>query len=199
MKFGVFVFLFLVAGGEMLSQSEGCRLKSEDIRPLIVPHNPFFSSHYWDPELRKERARMDEFRMLIIQQDGCLRHHTRFAFRMAPPAVRENSLEFWMQEIQHLMDRVYFAKPEYAIFRQPFEEGLEEGLYRSGLLEPFNFPVGTRNFICQIQYDKKKGAKIEIEMIEYLFKEGTGGAHLRKPDVHDDGWLGRAPLSPSKP
>ncbi|GAB4403908.1 MAG: hypothetical protein OHK0039_03660 [Bacteroidia bacterium] len=165
-----------------------CRLRPEDLRPLIVRFNPYFSDHEWDAESQMELARMGRDRLLVIAQEGCKRHHTTFTLVMDPSAARPEPV-FWLEEVKALLHKVYWEQPVYEEFGKEFEKAFEEKFRLYGLGRAFNFPIGTRNFICEVRYDPHKGGRISIEMVSFIFLEKVQERRAGGPD-EDDGWLG---------
>lgn len=169
---------------------EECRLKTEDLRPIILRFNPFFANHQWDAEAQLEMAQMSDTHLLAITQDGCKRHHVRFDLIVAPEASR-NSYEFWVSEVEGLMEKVYWERNEYQEFKEEFETIFDEKLHYYGYNHTFNFPVNSRNFICSVYYDATRGARISIEVVTFIFKEDIQRpSNQRHEDDQDDGWLG---------
>lgn len=181
--------LLLMLPGALLGQEEDCRLELDDLQPVIQRFNPYFANHQWSLENRMELARIGNERLLMITQDGCKRHHTVFTL-VLNDAVIDNHPDFWEQEALGLLRKVYFEEPVYLEFQRQFEEQFQEKFDLYGLGRRFNFPVGTRNFICEIRYEPEQGARIMIEMVEYIFKQPESSTQRSAPSEHDDGWLG---------
>jgi hypothetical protein len=188
--YALIFWLFLMLPLLCLGQSrEDCRLKTEDLRPVIARFNPFFADHTWDQDNQMEMARMGQGRLLIITQDGCKRHHTTFTLILDPgEVVLENA--FWMEEVNTLMHKVYWEQLGYEVFGEDFEAQFDKQFQLYGLNRRFNFPIGTRNFICELLYDPRRGARINIEMVSFLFKETIHEKRSGIPEDQDDGWLG---------
>jgi len=170
---------------------EDCRLNTEELQPVIQRFNPFFAHHRWDAERHTEIARLSNEKVLVISQHGCKRHHTVFTLFIQPSAVTP-TLDFWLSEVKSLMYKVYYGQEElYAGYKGPFEEMFEEKLERFGLDNSFNFPVGTRNFVCNVYNHPNKGAQIRIEMVAYIFAEKVVKMRPKGiPPEQDDGWKG---------
>jgi hypothetical protein len=183
------LLLCQISAPSVLRAQGDCRLNLEKLEPIIQRFNPFFADHKWDPATRLEMARMSDDRLLLITQDGCLRHHTQFTL-IVDPEVIENRQQFWIDEVQSLLYKVYFGQAIYREFAGPFDEGFEEKLATYGVNRRFNFPIGTRNFLCEIKYDPSKGARITIEMITFIFLEKIELQRTGIPRDQDDGWLG---------
>ena len=173
----------------LLAQDPDCRLVLDSLQPVIVRFNPYFANHQWSQENRMELARMGTERLLMITQDGCKRHHTVLTLVLDPSAARPEAA-FWQEETLGLMDKVFYQNPAYQEFRQPFEEAFVEKYALYGTGRRFNFPVGTRNFICELLYQPGQGGRITVEMVEYIFKDEATQRQAPQPDEHDDGWLG---------
>ncbi len=185
--FGLIVSLLFAV--PLAAQDPDCRLVLDSLQPVIVRFNPYFANHQWSPENRMELARMGSERLLMITQDGCKRHHTVLTLVLDHSATRPE-MAFWQEETLGLMDKVFYQNVAYQEFRQPFEEAFVEKLSVYGLGRRFNFPVGTRNFICELLYQPGQGGRITVEMIEYIFKDEATLRQDPLPDEHDDGWLG---------
>ena len=169
---------------------DDCRLDVKTLQPVIQRFNPFFADHKWDAATRLEMARISGDRLLLITQDGCLRHHTQFTLIIDPQAI-ENRQQFWINEVNSLLHKAYFGQPVYREFATPFGEAFEEKFARYGVNRQFNFPVGTRNFLCEIKYDPAKGARITLEMVTFIFLERVEVQRNGIPRDKDDGWIGR--------
>lgn len=188
----MFLFLFIsMFSSSLLAQSnKDCRLKSEELKPIIKAFNPYFANHKWLPATQLELARLGNDRLVLISQGGCKRHHTSFSLSIDPDAVEQNQA-FWLKELRNLLDKIYHGQEEqYLEFRDAFLETFEEKFKESGIGRPFNFPIGTRNFICELMYSRVKGGKITVEMIAYIFEEKMqqGGKKKAVFDENDDGW-----------
>ncbi|MEL6135154.1 MAG: hypothetical protein AAFR59_17490, partial [Bacteroidota bacterium] len=95
-----FIAILLLCSGWVRAQ-EGCRLKAEDLAPVIQRYNPFFTNHTWDPSGQIEMAQMGEGRILMIAQDGCKRHHTTFTLFLNAE-ISPKSLDSWIEEVKSL-------------------------------------------------------------------------------------------------
>lgn len=185
----LFFFPFLGAALLFSQQKSDCRLKLEELKPLIERFNPFFANHNWDPNLRMEMARIGQNRFLIITQEGCKRHHTTFTLVLEPEVSRQ-PYAFWIDELKSMMYKVYFQKEEsYREYQAQFEELFEEKFIRYGFNNAFNFPIGTRNFICNVNYHPTRGGRIYLEIVEYIFSQKVSKLKPKGiPQEKDDGW-----------
>jgi hypothetical protein len=170
--------------------AEDCRLDPEELEPVIRRFNPFFADHQWKAETRIEMARMSQERLLVIAQDACKRHHTKLTLIIETSAV-ENHPAFWMEEVKGLMYKAYWQQPEYEVFGRAFDQAFTEKFAQHGVNSRFNFPVGTRNFICDIRFQPGRGAKVSVEMVSFIFKERVARRQQGIPKAEDDGWLGQ--------
>lgn len=166
-----------------------CRLQPDDFQPLIARFNPYFADHRWVAASQLEMARMGEHRLLMITQEGCKRHHTIFNL-LIDPAAMGRGLDFWVAEMKGLMHKVYWEHDGYHTFGPEFEAQFEAKLRTHGLNTRFNFPIGTRNFICELRSDPEKGGKLTIEMVRFIFKEEVRQRRTGIPEDQDDGWDG---------
>ncbi len=169
-RLGILIGLFLSIWGSVSAQQEECRLKLDQLRPVISRYNPFFTDHKWDSLTRIESARISNTRFVVITQAGCIRHHINMEMSMDPREVKAGR-DFWPKQVKRFMYMIHFEDKLYPVYRAQFEESFELQFRRKGINESFNFPIGTRNFICQILYKPGKEARISIEQIEYVFKE----------------------------
>ncbi|MEO1449863.1 MAG: hypothetical protein AAFV07_10065 [Bacteroidota bacterium] len=169
------------------AQDDDCRLKPESLKPIIARFNPYFSGHTWQPEAQIEMARMSTDRLLVITQGGCKRHHITLNLIVDAEAVDNRSI-FWVKEVKELMHKVFWEKQAYRIFGTEFEQQFEKAFEANGLGEKFNFPVGTRNFICELFLDVNRGARIRIEIVSFIFKERVKRPDRPKGQDNDDGW-----------
>lgn len=132
-------------------------------------------------------ARMDHNRLLVITQDGCKRHHIRFTLLLDPSIVRQET-DFWVEEVGVMFYKVYFERPEADQLSQQFDRAFREKIEVYGLNRRFNFPLGTRTFICELLYDETKGARVSVEMVNFIFKEEVANRRKGIPSDQDDGW-----------
>ena len=176
--------------GTVQAQESDCRLELDQLEPIITRFNPYFSNHQWSLETRMELARMGNERLLMITQDGCKRHHTVFTLVM-DQAVVEDGPEFWINETAILMRRAFYERSEYQEFGATFEDTFAEKFLMYGVGRRFNFPIGTRNFICEVSYRPGEGARLMVEMIEYIFKDEEVMRQRTGPSEDDDGWIGQ--------
>ncbi|WNJ15973.1 hypothetical protein [Pontibacter sp. G13] len=167
--------------------AQDCRLDPATLKPVIQRFNPFFSDHRWDGETQMELARMGKDRLLIITQDGCKRHHTTFSLIISPNQV-ESSADFWITEVESMMQKVYWQQLDYQQMQPDFERIFAQKFRAHGLNNQFNFPIGTRNFVCELGYDEHRGARIRLEMVSFLFKEKVLERDQGVPSEDDDGW-----------
>lgn len=166
---------------------DDCRLDLDKLKPIIERYNPFFGDHKWNAQSRIEMARIDNHRLLVITQDGCLRHHIRFGLLIDASLVK-NETSFWTEEASAMLHKVYFEREEYASFAKGFEEAFSQKISSYGVNQAFNFPVGGRTFICQVINDPIRGARISIEMVNFVFKETVQTQRRGIPATEDDGW-----------
>lgn len=183
---------------QVMAQREDCRLKPESLKPIIARFNPYFSGHTWQADAQIEMARLSTNRLLVITQGGCKRHHITLNLIVDPEAV-ENSTSFWVEEVKELMHKVFWEQQVYRVFGAEFEKEFEKSFQANGLGNKFNFPVGTRNFICELFLDVKRGARIRIEMVSYIFKERVKRPARPKGQDNDDGWYQADGLKPEHP
>ncbi|MEM6765042.1 MAG: hypothetical protein AAF824_08970 [Bacteroidota bacterium] len=172
MRYVVGILMGILVSGWMSisAQPTDCRLDINKLKPVIHRYNPFFTDHKWDSLTRIESARISNTRYVVITQGGCIRHHINMEMSMDPREVKKDK-NFWPDQVKRFMYMIHFEDKSYPIYRAQFEEGFALQFFRKGINESFNFPIGTRNFICQILYTAGKEARISIEQIEYVFKE----------------------------
>lgn len=171
------------------AQENDCRLKLQDLQPIITRFNPYFSNHQWSLENRMELARMGNERLLMITQDGCKRHHVVFTL-VVDNRLIEDKPEFWVNETSLMMRKVFHDRGEYQEFGVQFEDLFTEKFMIYGLGRRFNFPIGTRNFICEIVNQPGQGARLIVEVVEYIFKDEETVIETTNPSEDDDGWIG---------
>lgn len=164
-------------------------MQASEFKPVISTFNPFFSEHHWDDAQKTERAHIGAHRILLISQAGCKRHHTVLLQVMSPGCIVPND-SFWINEACGLLYAVYHDQAVYRLFRGDFEREFRQKIAEYGVNQAFNFPIGTRNFVCEIKYDPQRGANLRIELVQYVFEEKLYAPPQNNP-VHDDGWLGR--------
>lgn len=170
------------------AQNEDCKVKESDFVPIITRFNPFFTDHKWLDFTKQETARMDKNRILIISQDGCKRHHKVFTLYLKN-GIAENTDSFWIRETISLFRSVYYQDKTFRSFQKEFEDLFEEKFLQTGVNQEFNFPVGTRNFICEVEVpdDPENDPVIRVNMIEFVFEEKV--VEMRKSNAKDDGWF----------
>lgn len=147
-----------------------CRVRLEDLRPLILG-NPRFSNYSWKETLKIETARLDPYRTLLIAQDGCVRKQTTFTLTLQQPAIVSLDGWFWLRQSQEMFEAVYPNRVVYNSFKTEFERAFAAKFAEVGFNKNFNFPVMTRNFICEVIYNPPSEARIWIQMVEYVFRE----------------------------
>lgn len=180
-------FLLFLSFPHQGKAQEDCRFTEEMIKPLIKRFNPYFSNHLYKSYQHTELARMGEHRLLVIKQSGCKRHHINFNLLLDPEAV-EADPEFWIAEAKTLLYKVFYKDPSYTRLGPEFDRLFEEKFKMYGLRRKFNFPIGTRNFICQIINDPVKGGQVAIEMVSYIFRETIEVKRTGISLKDDDGW-----------
>lgn len=194
----IFICFLLLLGFQYGFAQEDCRVKEKDLKPIIGQFNPFFTEHQWMPVLQQEVARIDKARFLLISHHGCKRHYIVFNLFLQKNLI-QNTDSFWVQEARNLMRAVYYNTPEYAIFGKDFEDNFTERLAEEGLNKEFNFPLGKKNFLCEITYPhEKESAKIRVEMVEYVFAEELV-EKKRVPNPKDDGLYEKKEVIPIVP
>ena len=164
---------------------EPCRMNEKDLKPIIDSFNPFFTDHTWDDVTKTESARLDPYRLVLIRQKACQRHHVLFTLMIEKNEVHDTS-KFWVSETFVMLKRVYFSAGDFAPYRKKFEKEFIRYFEMYGVNQSFNFPVEDRTFIVMIE-SGDWGAKINIEMVRYLLS-----AKVKTPGIpreKDDGWF----------
>ncbi len=166
---------------------EDCRIKPEDFQPIIARFNPYFTDHEWNQKTRMELARLADNRLLIISQEGCVRHYTTITLVLPAEEVKPSAV-FWTEEFKALLYKIYYGQEVYQEFRAEFDRQIDEKVPLYGFNQQFNFPIGTRNFVGEVSWMPDKQPTLTLKMIEYVFKErlATPLAPTGSPD--DDGW-----------
>lgn len=150
--------------------SNPCRMDPDSVKPLIRTADSLLTRYEWMPDIRMEVGEIDSTRIILITQDGCQRLHIKYSFLMNPLLVREGD-GFWLEELEGFMFAVYGDSPAYRRLVQPFLLQFEDYFGLHGFNRKFNFPLGTHNFICEVQHVPGRVARFEIEQITYLFRE----------------------------
>lgn len=187
---GICLCLWMLGSTSIQAQGSDCRLKLEDLKPIIQRFNPFFANHKWNQDARLEMARMSNEQLILITQDGCKRHHVNFTMIIDPKIVVNNN-DFWIESTVSMLYKAYYNQPEYETFAKEFLKEFSEKFKMYGLNNQFNFPIGTRNFICELRYNPQKGGRINVEMVQFIFKEKLELKRKGIPLEEDDGWLGK--------
>jgi hypothetical protein len=175
------------------AQESDCRIRPEDLKPLIAPDNPFVSEHRWEEAAHSELARLGDDRLLLITQEGCKRHHALFVLTLQPGALRLPDLEFWAAEAAQLLDQVFWKDPIRDAVGPDFGRLFRQKLEEQGLNQPFNFPLGSRNFICEVHWTPGGAATLRIQMVSFVFRETLQVPASGIPPEEDDGWKGSEP------
>lgn len=179
----LFLGLFMLLAPFLLPAQ--CRMSYRDIKPIVARYNPFFTDHNWNNDEKVETARLDPWRLLIVRQKGCIRHHVLFTMMISKEDIFP-SKRFWVNETLVMMKRIYFDDAEYLTWKRQFEVEFIKQFLVNGTNKQFNFPVGERTFICKIQTGAW-GAKIRMEVVRFIIKE-----RIRRPGISrkaDDGWF----------
>jgi hypothetical protein len=166
---------------------EDCRMQPEDFQPVIAAFNPYFTDHEWNPQTRMELARLADNRLLIIAQEGCVRHYLTFTLVLPPEEVQPTA-RFWTEEFKALLYKTYYGQAGYQEFKTEFDRQIDEKVPLYGFNQQFNFPIGTRNFVGEVSWMPDKQPSLTLKIIEFVFKErvATPLAPAGSPD--DDGW-----------
>ncbi|MEL6850204.1 MAG: hypothetical protein AAFP92_16900 [Bacteroidota bacterium] len=188
LKYSHLFVVLLILMPKLWAQEEDCRLKKETLKPLIQRFNPYFAHHKWNPKNRLEMARIGSDRVVIITQDGCKRHYTKFNLLLDPEAIVGTD-SFWIAEVKSFMHKIYFGTQAYEPFQHAFEAAFIEKFRMHGINRRFNFPLGTRNFICEVRSDPTKGGRIIIEMVTFIFREKVQTRRTGIAQEQDDGWV----------
>ena len=181
---GVLLAMVLLLVGISQAQAQ-CRMTEDQLRPIIDRYNPFFTDHTWENDTKTEMARLDQFRLLIIRQKACLRHHVLFSMHV-DPSVIQNTDRFWIREMLVMLKRVYFNDPIYLEYQQSFEKEFIRQFLAHGLNRTFTFPINDRSFICLIEHGDW-GAKLKMESVKFILAE-----NVKQPGIareKDDGWF----------
>lgn len=182
---GAFGLLLALLLSVQFVDAQGCRVKQDELVPVIDNLNPFFTDHTWDDDQKSETARLDPWRYLMIQQKGCLRHHIMLTMMIDKSQIN-NTNRFWVSEVVVMMKRVFFEDHEYSYFKKQFEQQFVKNFVATGVNKVFNFPVGERTFIVKIEHGEW-GAKVRLEIVRFIIAE-----KVRYPGIDrnkDDGWF----------
>lgn len=180
--FLVVVFAFL---GSVQGLSAQCHMGRHELVPIIDRYNPFFTDHTWDDKTKTETARLDPYRLLVIRQKACKRHHVLFSLHVDAIAL-DNTDRFWITEMLVMLKRVYFSDPTYLEYQERFEKEFIRQFLANGLNKTFTFPVDDRTFICLVERGDW-GAKLRMESVKFVLRE-----RVRQPGIApeaDDGWF----------
>ena len=183
--FLVFLAALLMLPAIACAQGSGCRMKRSEIMPIIDRYNPFFTDHTWEDPSKTETARLDQFRLLVIRQKACLRHHILFSMHVDPSVVVNND-RFWITEMLVMLKRVYFNSPSYLDYKKSFEKEFIRQFLAHGLNKTFTFPINDRTFICLIEHGDW-GAKLRMESVKFILRENVKQPGISRED--DDGWF----------
>jgi hypothetical protein len=164
--------------------NQPCRMKKEELQPLIAPVNPFFFNHSFDDNAKIEQALLTPGRYVTISQKACLRHHVKIRLSIAPKIVDPSNMNAYVTEVFNLMNRLYFYEPEYYSYKIEFEDSLLKYFNKHRLESEFNFHIADYTFICSFE-GGDWGISINLEIVKLLHSE-----EIVKPGIKpylDDG------------
>ena len=164
--------LFNAASGQ-------CKMTDDELIPIVDRFNPFFTDHSWDNLKKIETVRLDPYRLLVIKQKACIRHHVLFTLYLDPGVIEDND-KFWITEALVMFKRVHFNQMEYHSFKKDFEVAFIKNFLGTGVGRMFNFPVNERTFICKVERGDW-GAKIKIETVRFIITE-----KIKRPGISRD-------------
>lgn len=165
--------------------SGDCRIKPEELKPIIAANNPFFVNHHWDEASKAEVVQMSPDRFLTISQEGCLRHHIKLELAINREAADPYNANFYPKEVFAMMNRVFFNNHDYYSWKLEFEQELLKAFARVGVDSPFQFHVNNLNFQCLFK-GGDWGASLDVEIIRLVMKENVRlpGIESYKDDGH---------------
>ena len=185
---GSFILYFLAIlflGQIQPAVAQDCKMDETKLEPVIDKYNPFFTDHTWENESKTETARLDPWRLVMIRQKGCIRHHILVTLMLDASQI-ESSDKFWVGEGVVLMKRIFFGDKDFPLYRRQFEEQFVKSYVEAGINEVFNFPIGERTFIGKVEVGEW-GGKIRLEIVRFIISE-----KIRMPGIErgaDDGWF----------
>ena len=175
-------------GGQLIfnhDESGECRVKPEDIRPIIDRMNPFFYNHTWDDKTKTETAQLSPGRTVTITQRACLRHHYTIELDIDPQLVPAEHQPFYVVEMFNLLNRLFFNQSDYFSFKNEFERTFIEYYERNGDNVGFSFPLVDRTYLVYLSHERGKETKLQLEFVRFLLRE-----NIKLPGVEayrDDG------------
>ena len=93
-----------------------------------------------------------------------------------------------MEEWEKVTHCMFEQSTQPTPFDAEFFKTFGNHLAMYGVNKPFNFPIGSRNFFCEIEESVLEESKIKIEVLEHVFLESFQGAKPISPSPLDDGW-----------
>lgn len=172
----------------LLPAQSNCRMKRSQIVPIIDRYNPFFTDHTWEDETKTEVGRMDSYRLVVIKQKACMRHHVMFSMLVDKAAIEKN-YRFWVKEVLVMLKRVYFHNTGFLTYKAQFEKEFVRHFMANGVNKTFTFPIDDRTFICKIE-NGSWGGKVQLEIVKLIMR-----ARVKQPGISrekDDAWFNKA-------
>lgn len=178
----LFIILFLCTG--FISAQTDCKLKKENLRPLIANNSPYFYRLSWDDKTKTETGKMDENTDIQIKQSGCDRHHMAFVLKFpAPDTSVQHPADYWPSRLFIWLDRVFENNRDWTLYRLDFRKQLlrfYSAETESG--QTFNFPILERNFFYYETLSQGK-KEIHLEIVRYLYND-----RVKRPGVEEESY-----------
>jgi hypothetical protein len=173
--------------------SNRCRITPDQIQPIIDTMNPFFCNHFWNDTEKTEIAQLDSDRFIQISQEGCVRHHAKIKLTLAREAVglRYKDLKFYIDELNNVLNRLYYNEIDFYTYRYEFEKLLTQNLIEKGPNRKFDFHIADRTFVCELEAGDW-GASLRIEIAKMIHTEA-----LQLPGIKE--YLDDGHFKPAKP
>jgi|GEM_PF-4622760 len=149
-----------------------CKLKKDQLSPLIRVYSPWFYRLTWDDKNKIETAKAGNHTEVKISQSGCDRHHTAFIFKVPLTEIPATPAEtYWPDQLFCWLDNIYEYNSEWMLYRLEFRKQLIRFYdVQAAPGQTFNFPVLERNFFFyETVHDEKK--EIHLEIVRYLYNE----------------------------
>jgi len=152
------------------AQSDTCRLDLSQIKPTVSISSANLLEYEWDSTTRMEVGMIDSSRFFVITQDGCKRHRTRLQLHFINEYATD-SVSYWIEEVETLIQKLYKDAPDYKRIWQPFLQDFAQQFPVHGTNKPFDISMGSIDFICVVVYAPKREPLLQIDRVEFLFKE----------------------------
>ncbi len=167
------------AGVAVSAADTGCRMRKNQLLPVIKPENPYiFEYHYYLNE-KTETGRSDVFKKLLITQEVCLRHHILIRQLYEKNAPAATDWQLITEEALGLLEKVFFGYSDNGYWRSVINVTLPQLAKEKGTVNNIAIPLADLTII--VNYND---GTLEIEIVRLLYHEKIHQPGI--PDYWDD-------------